>query len=81
MGGLGVLQMEGGEVQTRLVFDRGVITAFRGLDGLGAVAKAARDGLAAARSRAEGYGGAASTAAALPGGRRAGNADGRGGAA
>ena len=50
MGGLGVLQMEGGEVQTRLVFDRGVITAFRGFDGLGAVAKAARDGLAAVRS-------------------------------
>ena len=29
VGGLGVLQMKGGVVQTRLVFDRDVVTAFR----------------------------------------------------
>ena len=81
IGGLGVLQLDGGEVQTRLVFERSAIAALRTIGGLGTAAAAARDGLLMTRYRADGYGGAAGTAAALLGGRRAGNADGRGGAA
>jgi hypothetical protein len=49
--------MEGGVVETRLVFGRDVVASFRGLSGLGEGAKAARDGLLAACYRAEGYGG------------------------
>ena len=44
-------------METRLVFGRDVVASFRGLGGLGEGAKAARDGLLAARYRAEGYGG------------------------
>ena len=52
LGELGVLQMDGGEVQTRLVFERTAITALRTIGGLGTSRRAtARRGTAARRVR------------------------------
>ena len=56
LGGLGVLQMEGGVVETRLVVERSPLSDIQRISGLDDVGKAARQALLATRYRAAGLG-------------------------